>query len=125
MTALGFSGLWLAFALTLLEPRRPFGALQCVALRGRGVPSPRPPYSTCGPSMAALPGSTAGVLLIFPALVLLNGLSPYLGPENPDRLANVLESQPGPPRRPIIMIIPYSLDIGGFLADSVAHSRNF
>ena len=97
VTAFGFSGLWLGFALTLLSKRRPFGPLQCVvashALRANRAALP---YPTCGP-IEGRPVPSA--LCRRPAALTGAGTAewpePLSGPENPDRLANVLESQPG------------------------------
>ena len=113
----GFSGLWLAFAITLLSRAGLLG--RCHVLRfARAArswssrPAPRAPIE-------ARPGlRSAGALLLLPALVLLNGLSPYLGLKTRTawQMYSNLNLDAATSNH---LIIPYSLDIGGFLADSV------
>ena len=78
--------------------------------------SGRPPLPA---PIEACPGRRyATVLLLLPALVLLNGLSPYLGLKT--RTAGQMYSNlnlDGAASNHFIT--PYSLDVGGFLADSV------
>lgn len=117
VTAFGFSGLWLAFALTLLSRGGLLGRFHVLsfvrALRGSsGRPTPPAPIE----SRPARP--YAGVLLLVPALVLLNGLSPYLGLKTRTawQMYSNLNLDAATSNH---YLIPYSLDIGGFLADSV------
>ena len=116
--AFGFSGLWLAFALTLLSRA---GLLErCNMLRSAyaliRTTRPRP---TLPAPIASAPSRRryAGVLLLLPALVVLNGLSPYLGLKT--RTAWQMYSNLNlSAEYSNHFIIPLSLDIGGFLADS-------
>jgi len=116
VTAFGFSGLWLAFALTLLSRAGLLG--RCNVLRfawGARGSSGRP---TPLAAIEARPGRRyAGVLLLLPALVLLNGLSPYLGLKTRTawQMYSNLNLDAAASNH---YLIPYSLDIGGFLADS-------
>ena len=115
--AFGFSGLWFAFALTLLSRAGLLGRYNVVRLaratrRSSPCPTPRAP-------IAARPGRRyAGVLLLLPALVVLNGLSPYLGLKT--RTAWQMYSNLNlAAHSSNHLIVPYSLDVGGFLADTV------
>ena len=113
VTAFGFSGLWVAVALTLLSRAGLLGRCNVLCVvravcRSRGRPTPFTPIEACPTRRYA------GVLLLVPALVLLNGLSPYLGLKtrtawqmysNLNLAANSSNHY----------LIPYSLDIGGFL----------
>ena len=117
VTAFGFSGLWLAFTLTLLSRAGLLGRCNVVQLaramcRSRARPAPRAPIE------AHPTRWVAGVLLLVPALVLLNGLSPYLGLKTRTawQMYSNLNLDAATSNH---FIIPYSLDIGGFLADSV------
>ncbi len=117
VTAFGFSGLWLAFALTLLSRGGLLGRCNVLhfarnARRLSARPTPRAPIE------AHPARRRAGVLLLVPALVLLNGLSPYLGLKTRTawQMYSNLNLDAATSNH---FIIPYSLDIGGFLADSV------
>ena len=116
VTAFGFSGLWFAFAITLLSRAGLLGRcnvflLACASRRGRPLPAPLA-------SIEAHPGRRyAGVLLLLPALVAVNGLSPYLGLKTRtawQMYSNLYLS----PYDSNHYLIPYSLDVGGFMADS-------
>ena len=101
LAAYGFTALWLAFAALLLA--RAWGA-------GRaGEPRlARPP---------AIP-RLAAALLLLPVLVFVNGASPYLGVKLRSAwqmYSNLNVSAHGSNH----YLIPASLDLGGFLADSV------
>jgi len=117
VTAFGFSGLWLAFAITLLSRAGLLGRCHVWRFaravgRSRGRPTPHAPIE-------ARPSRwVAGVLILLPALVLLNGLSPYLGLKTRTawQMYSNLNLDAAASNH---YLIPYSLDIGGFLADSV------
>ena len=118
VTAFGFSGLWLAFALTLLSRAGLLGRCNVwrfarAAYRSRARPTPPAPVE------GRPAWQYAGVLLLVPALVLLNGLSPYLGLKTRTawQMYSNLNLTADSSNH---LIIPYSLDIGGFLADSAA-----
>ena len=117
VTAFGFSGLWFAFAITLLSRAGLLG--RCNLLRF--APASRRPSALPSPlaPIEARPGRRyAGVLLLLPALVLLNGLSPYLGLKTRtawQMYSNLYLS----PYDSNHYLIPYSLDLGGFMADAV------
>ena len=101
LAAYGFTALWLAFAAILLA--RAWGA-------GRA----------CAPRMAPPPAipRLAAVLLLLPVLVFVNGASPYLGVKLRSAwqmYSNLNVSAHGSNH----YLIPASLDLGGFLADSV------
>ena len=101
LAASGFTALWLAFAALLLA--RAWGA-------GRA----------CAPRMARPPAipRLAAVLLLLPVLVFFNGASPYLGFKLRSAwqmYSNLNVSAHGSNH----YLIPASLDLGGFLADSV------
>lgn len=117
VTAFGFSGLWLAFAITLLSRAGLLGSCNvwCFAgalQRSSARPTPRASIEACPARRYA------GVLLLVPALVLLNGLSPYLGLKTRTawQMYSNLNLDAATSNH---YLIPYSLDIGGFLADSV------
>ena len=114
VTAFGFTGLWLGLATMLLRRGGFLGRCNVVQLAraARRPPPPAPIEATSG-------GRYAGVLLILPALVVLNGLSPYLGLKTRTawQMYSNLNLSAAASNH---FIIPYSLDIGGFLADSVA-----
>ena len=117
VTAFGFSGLWLAFAITLLTRAGLLGRCNLflfarASRRSSALPSPPPPIEhPQGRRYAA-------VLLLLPALVLLNGLSPYLGLKT--RTAwQMYSNLHVTPHASNHYLIPYSLDVGGFLADAV------
>ena len=117
VTAFGFSGLWFAFAITLLSRAGLLGRCNLflfarAARRSSALPAPLAPIE-------AHPGRRyAGVLLLLPALVVLNGLSPYLGLKTRTawQMYSNLNLDAGISNH---YLIPYSLDVGGFLADSV------
>lgn len=117
VTAFGFSGLWLAFAITLLSHAGLLGRCNMwrvarAVCRACGRPPPLAPVE-------ARPSRwVAGVLLLLPVLVLLNGLSPYLGLKTRTawQMYSNLNLDAAASNH---YLIPYSLDIGGFLADSV------
>ena len=117
VTAFGFSGLWLGFAITLLNRagllgRRNLFLLARASRRSSALPLP------VGPVERSHGRRYAGVLLLLPALVLLNGLSPYLGLKT--RTAWQMYSNLNlSPHDSNHYLIPYSLDLGGFLADAV------
>ena len=77
-----------------LEPRGALGPLQCVALRAQRAQIERSPYPA-----SAHRGSPRPAACWRPAARTGAGVAewaePLSGAENPDRLANVLESQPG------------------------------
>ena len=101
LAAYGFTALWLAFAALLLA--RAWGA-------GRGW-EPRMARLSARPRLAA-------VLLLLPVLVFVNGASPYLGFKLRSAwqmYSNLNVSAHGSNH----YLIPASLDLGGFLADSV------
>ena len=117
VTAFGFSGLWFAFALTLLSRAGLLGRcnmLQLARATRRSRTRPTPP----APIAARPRRRIAGVLLLLPALVLLNGLSPYLGLKTRTawQMYSNLNLAADDSNH---YLIPYSLDVGGFLADSV------
>ena len=118
VTAFGFSGLWLGFAITLLSRGGLLGRCNVWRFaRGARGSSARPTPSA---PVAGRPAwQYAGVLLLVPALVLLNGLSPYLGLKTRTawQMYSNLHLTADSSNH---LIIPYSLDIGGFLADSAA-----
>ena len=102
LNVVGFSLLWLALAGTL------FVALGYAWRQLRERAGDRPP---------PLCFKTSPLLLI-PLLVLLNGLGPYLGLKLRSAwqmYSNLSVDDAGSNH----FLIPYSLDIGGFLADSV------
>ena len=114
--AYGFSGLWLGFAITLLT-RAGLGQRRNLFLfprAGRRSSAPPTPLT----SAERFQGRRyRAVLLLLPALVLLNGLSPYLGLKT--RTAWQMYSNLNvDAARSNHYLIPYSLDVGGFLADS-------
>ena len=116
VAAFGFSGLWFGFAINLLTRagllgRRNLFLFARASRRSSALPCP----------VALVDRSQgrryAGVLLLLPALVLLNGLSPYLGLKTRTVWAmysnlnlSTYDSNH--------FLIPYSLDLGGFLSDS-------
>ena len=117
VAAFGFAGLWLGFAITLLSRGGFLGRYNVLrfaraARRSNARPTP----------LAAIERGTrrrfAGVLLLVPALVLLNGLSPYLGLKTRTawQMYSNLNLTAASSNH---FIVPASLDIGGFLADSV------
>ena len=117
VTAFGLSGLWFAFALTLLSRAGLMGrcnVLQLARATRRSRTRPTPP----APIAARPRRRIAGVLLLLPALVLLNGLSPYLGLKTRTawQMYSNLNLAADDSNH---YLIPYSLDVGGFLADSV------
>ena len=117
VTAFGFSGLWFAFAITLLSRagilgRRNLLRFAHASRRSSALPAPLAPIE-------ARPGRRyAGVLLLLPALVVLNGLSPYLGLKTRSawQMYSNLNLSPYDSNH---YLIPYSLDLGGFMADAV------
>ena len=117
VTAFGFSGLWFAFAITLLSRAGILG--RCNLLRfARAARRSSAPPSPPAPVERFQGRRYAGVLLLLPALVLLNGLSPYLGLKTRtawQMYSNLYLS----PYDSNHYLIPHSLDVGGFLADSV------
>ena len=115
--AFGFSGLWFIFAITLLSRAGILGRRNLFlsarrAGRSSALPSPPPPIER--------PHSRryAAVLLLLPALVLLNGLSPYLGLKTRTawQMYSNLHLSPYDSNH---YLIPSSLDLGGFMADAV------
>ena len=117
VTAFGFSGLWLAFAITLLTRAGLLGRCNLfrfarASRRSSAQPSPLAPVERFQGRRYA------GVLLLLPALVLLNGLSPYLGLKTRTVWAmySNLNLSPYDSNH---YLIPYSLDVGGFMADAV------
>ena len=115
--AFGFNGLWFGFAITLLSRagilgRRNLFLFARASRRSSALPCP----------VALVDRSQgrryAGVLLLLPALVLLNGLSPYLGLKT--RAAWQMYSNLNlSPYDSNHYLIPYSLDLGGFMTDAV------
>ena len=118
VTAFGFSGLWFAFAITLLSRAGLLGRCNLV----RFAPASRRSSARLAPPLAPIEARPArryaGVLLLLPALVMLNGLSPYLGLKTRTawQMYSNLNLDAATSNH---FIIPASLDIGGFLADSV------
>ena len=118
LMAWGFSALWLAWAITLLT-RAGFGADLRLFLFARA-----PRRASAWPAASGRADQFHGrrypaVLLLLPALVFLNGVSPYLGLKT--RTAWQMYSNLNvDAARSNHYLIPYSLDVGGFLADSVA-----
>ena len=92
VAAFGFSGLWFAFAITLLSRAGLLG--RCNLLRfARAARRSSAPPSPPAPVERFQGRRYAGVLLLLlPALVLLNGREPLSWAQNPDRLADVLKS---------------------------------
>ena len=95
------------------------GRCNVVQLRSRFAPIEYPPCPDCAHRGPAQGGGYAGVLLLLPGLVLLNGLSPYLGLKTRTAWQMYSNLNLSPLIILIIILIPYSLDVGGFLADSV------
>ena len=117
VTAFGFSGLWVGLAITLLSRAGLLGRCNVLSFaRALRKSSSRPT------PLAAIEGRPArryaGVLLLVPALVALNGLSPYLGLKTRTawQMYSNLNLEAAASNH---YLIPYSLDVGGFLADSV------
>lgn len=110
--AFGLSAVWLAFALTLLSRGGLLG--RCNVLH----------YGRAGKSASARERRTgkrrraaASGLLLVPILVVLNGLAPYMGLKT--RTAWQMYSNLNlSASRSNHLIVPSSLDLGGFLADS-------
>ena len=117
VTAFGFSALWLGLAITLLRRGGFLGRCNVVQLVRATRPSSARP-TPLAPIEARARGRGAGVLLLVPALVLLNGLSPYLGLKTRTawQMYSNLNLAAATSNH---YLIPYSLDIGGVLADSV------
>ena len=116
--AFGFSGLWLGLAITLLSRAGLLGRCNMVRYVHALFRTTRP-RPTLPASIAPAPSRRryAGVLLLLPAVVLLNGLSPYLGLKT--RTAWQMYSNLNlSAEYSNHLLIPYSLDVGGFLADS-------
>ena len=117
VAAFGFSGLWFAFAITLLSRAGLLGRCNLLRFarasrRSSALPAPRAPIE-------ARPGRRyAGVLLLLPALVLLNGLSPYLGLKTRTAWQMYSNLNIGGDYSNHYLI-PHSLDLGGFMADAV------
>ena len=117
LLAYGFSALWLAWAITLLNraglgQRRNLFLFARAARRSSAQPSPLAPVERFQGRRYA------GVLLLLPALVLLNGLSPYLGLKT--RTAWAMYSNLNlSPYDSNHYFVPYSLDLGGFMTDAV------
>ena len=117
LLAYGFSALWLAWAITLLNraglgQRRNLFLFARTARRSSAQPSPLAPVERFQRRRYA------AVLLLLPALVLLNGLSPYLGLKTRTawQMYSNLNLSPYDSNH---YFIPYSLDVGGFMADAV------
>ena len=117
VTAFGFTGLWFAFAITLLRRAGLLGRRNLLRF-ARAARRPSPPPPPLAPIEACPVRRYAGVLLLLPALVLLNGLSPYLGLKTRTawQMYSNLNLDADYANH---YLIPYSLDVGGFLADSV------
>ena len=116
VTAFGFSGLWLAFAITLLTRAGILGRrnLFLFARASRRSSAPPSPLD----EIERFQGRRyAGVLLLLPALVFINGLSPYLGLKTRTawQMYSNLNLSPYDSNH---YLIPYSLDVGGFMADA-------
>ena len=112
--AFGFSGLWFGFAITLLSRAGILGRQNLFLFARtsrRSSALPLPVQQSQGRRYAA-------VLLLLPALVLLNGLSPYLGLKTRTawQMYSNLNLSPYDSNH---YLIPYSLDVGGFMADAV------
>lgn len=103
LNVLGFTCLWLIFAVTL------FVSLGLAWETLREQTADRPPG----------PRAKTSFLLLLPFLVFLNGLGPYLGLKLKSAwqmYSNLSVDHSGSNH----FLVPYSLDVGGFLADSVA-----
>ena len=112
--AFGFSGLWFGFAITLLSRAGILGQQNLFLLARasrRSSVRTRPVEQSQGRRYA-------GVLLLLPTLVLLNGLSPYLGLKTRTawQMYSNLNLSPYDSNH---YFIPSSLDLGGFMADAV------
>ena len=117
LMAYGFSALWLAYSISLLN-RAGLGQRRNLFLFAGAARRSSPQPSPAGP-VERFPGRrSAGVLLLLPALVFINGLSPYLGLKTRTawQMYSNLTLDADYSNH---FLIPYSLDIGGFLADSV------
>ena len=117
LMAYGFSALWLAYSLSLLT-RAGLGQRRNLFLFARAARRSSPPPSPAAPVEPFQGRCYAGVLLLLPALVLLNGLSPYLGLKTRTawQMYSNLNLSPYDSNH---YLIPYSLDVGGFMADAV------
>ena len=117
VTAFGFSGLWFAFAITLLSRAGILG--RCNLLRfARAARRSSAPPSPPAPVERFQVRRYAGVLLLLPALVFINGVSPYLGLKTRTAWQMYSNLNIGGDYSNHYLI-PHSLDVGGFLADSV------
>ena len=117
LMAYGFSALWLAYSISLLNraglgQRRNLFLFAWAARRSSPQPSPAEPVER------SQGRGSAGVLLLLPALVFINGLSPYLGLKTRTawQMYSNLTLDADYSNH---FLISYSLDLGGFLADSV------
>ena len=117
LMAYGFSALWLGWALILLNgvglgQRRRLFLFARTARRSSPAPGPAAPVERFQGRRYA------GVLLLLPALVFINGASPYLGLKTRtawQMYSNLMLS----PYDSNHYLIPFSLDLGGFMADAV------
>ena len=114
--AFGLSAVWLAFVITLLSRAGLLGRRNVLQGPRRGRRAAVRRKRRAGPGRGA--GAAAVGLLIVPGLVVLNGLSPYLGLKTRtawQMYSNLNLSSTSSNH----YLIPYSLDLGGYLADSV------
>lgn len=110
--AFGLSAVWLAFAITLLSRGGLLGRCNVLHYGRSGKRGGGRERRTGKRRRAA-----AGRLLLVPILVVLNGMAPYMGLKT--RTAWQMYSNLNlSASRSNHLIVPYSLDMGGFLADS-------
>ena len=117
LMAYGFSALWLAWALILLNGVG-LGQRRGLFLFARTARRSSPPPAPAAPVERFQGRRYAGVLLLLPALVFINGASPYLGLKTRtawQMYSNLMLS----PYDSNHYLIPFSLDVGGFMADAV------
>ena len=117
LMAYGFSALWLAYSLSLLT-RAGLGQRQNLFLFIWAARRSTPPPSPATPVQPFQGRRYAGVLLLLPGLVFINGMSPYLGLKTRTswQMYSNLNLSPYASNH---FLIPYSLDLGGFMADAV------
>lgn len=111
--AFGLSAVWLAFALTLLSRAAPKGrrhVLQFPPQRRRDTDARTRPARRGRRAMI-------GVWVLVPVIVALNGAAPYLGLKTRTawQMYSNLNLSAAASNH---LLVPYSLDLGGFLADT-------
>ena len=117
LNAVGFSLLWLALALTLFVTVG-YAWRRFRARAEKDLTFPVIPLFQRGKRSSAGGFPGRGFLLLIPFLVFLNGLGPYLGLKLRSAwqmYSNLSVDNSGSNH----FLIPHSLDIGGFLTDSV------